>query len=96
MSSSKGRGAAAYAVAEGLRPEQLRLLMVRPSPTHPHEFDPIANEARPRVCAQSDGAPDANRPLRRGGAVPGWPGRWPARFRPVSAAGRGCRVATRL
>ncbi len=54
MSSSKGRGAAAHEIAEVVPPEQLRLLMVRPRPTHAIEFDPDGTDAIPRLFDESD------------------------------------------
>jgi lysyl-tRNA synthetase class 1 len=54
MSTSKGRGAAAHAIAEVVPPEQLRLLFIRSRPNHAIEFDPQGTDAIPRLFDESD------------------------------------------
>jgi lysyl-tRNA synthetase class 1 len=54
MSTSKGRGAAAHAIAEVVPPEQLRFLFLRPRPNQAIEFDPEGTDAIPRLFDESD------------------------------------------
>jgi lysyl-tRNA synthetase class 1 len=54
MSTSRGRGAAAHAIAEVVPPEQLRLLFIRNRPNHAIEFDPDGTDAIPRLFDESD------------------------------------------
>jgi len=54
MSTSKGRGAAADAIAEVIPPEQLRLLFLRPRPNQAIDFDPDGTDAIPRLFDESD------------------------------------------
>jgi lysyl-tRNA synthetase class 1 len=54
MSTSKGRGAAAHAIAEVMPPEQLRLLFLRPRYNQAIDFDPDGTDAIPRVFDESD------------------------------------------
>ncbi len=49
MSTSKGQGAAAHAIAEVVPPEQLRFLFLRPRPNQAIEFDPDGTDAIPRL-----------------------------------------------
>jgi lysyl-tRNA synthetase, class I len=66
MSTSKGRGAAAHAIAEVIPPEQLRLLFLRPKPNTAIEFDPDGTDAIPRLFDESDrlAAATAGRPVK--------------------------------
>ena len=54
MSTSKGRGAAAHAIAEVIPPEQLRFLFLRPRPNQAIEFDPEGTDAIPRLFDEFD------------------------------------------
>ena len=54
MSTSKGRGAAAHAIAEVIPPEQLRFLFLRPRPNQAIEFDPDGTDAIPRLFDEFD------------------------------------------
>jgi lysyl-tRNA synthetase class 1 len=54
MSTSKGRGAAAHAIAEVVPPEQLRFLFLRPRPNQAIEFDPDGTDAIPRLFDEFD------------------------------------------
>jgi lysyl-tRNA synthetase class 1 len=54
MSTSKGRGAAAHAIADVIPPEQLRFLFLRPRPNQAIEFDPEGSDAIPRLFDESD------------------------------------------
>ena len=54
MSTSKGRGAAAHAIAEVVPPEQLRFLFLRQRPNHAIEFDPDGTDAIPRLFDEFD------------------------------------------
>jgi lysyl-tRNA synthetase class 1 len=54
MSTSKGRGAAAHAIAEVVPAEQLRFLFLRPRPNQAIEFDPEGTDAIPRLFDESD------------------------------------------
>jgi lysyl-tRNA synthetase class 1 len=74
MSTSKGRGASAHRMAEGLTPEALRLLFLRPRPNQAIEFDPEGTDAIPRVFDELDrlAAAVAGRPYR--GELPSDPG----------------------
>jgi lysyl-tRNA synthetase class 1 len=54
MSTSKGVGAAAHRIVEVLPPDQLRFLMVRPSPNHAINFKPEGTDAVPRVFDEFD------------------------------------------
>ena len=54
MSTSKGRGAAAHAIADVIPPEQLRFLFLRPRPNQAIEFDPEGSDAIPRLIDESD------------------------------------------
>ncbi len=54
MSTSKGRGAAAHAIAEVVPPEQLRFLFLRPRPSQAIEFDPEGTDAIPRLFDEFD------------------------------------------
>jgi lysyl-tRNA synthetase class 1 len=49
MSTSKGRGAPAHAIAEVIPPEQLRFLFLRPKPNHAIDFDPEGTDQIPRL-----------------------------------------------
>jgi lysyl-tRNA synthetase class 1 len=75
MSTSKGRGAAAHAMAEVLPPEPLRLLLLRPRPNQAIEFDPDGTDAIPRLFDELDrlAAAVAGRPYR--GELPSDPER---------------------
>jgi lysyl-tRNA synthetase class 1 len=66
MSTSKGRGAAAHAIAEVIPPEQLRLLFLRPKPNTAIEFDPDGTDQIPRLFDESDrlAAATAGRPVK--------------------------------
>ena len=66
MSTSKGRGAAAHAIADVIPPEQLRLLFLRPRPNTAIEFDPDGTDAIPRLFDESDrlAAATAGRPVK--------------------------------
>ena len=66
MSTSKGRGAAAHAIAEVIPPEQLRLLFLRPKPNTAIEFDPDGTDAIPRLFDESDrlATATAGRPVK--------------------------------
>ena len=59
MSTSKGRGAAAHAIAEVVPAEQLRLLFLRPRPNQAIEFDPEGTDAIPRLFDEFDRLGDA-------------------------------------
>ena len=59
MSTSKGRGAAAHAIAEVVPPEQLRLLFLRPRPNQAIDFDPEGTDAIPRLFDEFDRLGDA-------------------------------------
>jgi lysyl-tRNA synthetase class 1 len=54
MSTSRGRGAAAHAMAEVLPPELLRFLFVRHRPQQAIEFDPQGTDAIPRLFDEFD------------------------------------------
>ena len=54
MSTSKGRGASAHAIAEVIPPEQLRFLFLRPRPNQAIEFDPDGTDAIPRLFDEFD------------------------------------------
>jgi len=54
MSTSRGRGAAAHAIAEVIPPEQLRFLFLRPRPNQAIEFDPDRTDAIPRLVDEFD------------------------------------------
>ena len=54
MSTSKGRGAAAHAIAEVVPPEQLRFLFLRPRPNQAIEFVPEGTDAVPRLFDEFD------------------------------------------
>jgi len=75
MSTSKGRGASAHAMAEVLPPEPLRLLLLRPRPNQAIEFDPDGTDAIPRLFDELDrlAAAVAGRPYR--GELPSDPER---------------------
>ncbi len=70
MSTSKGRGAAAHAIAEVVPPEQLRFLFLRPRPNQAIEFDPEGTDAIPRLFDEFDrfGAATAGREVK--GEIP--------------------------
>ncbi len=59
MSTSKGRGAAAHAIAEVIPAEQLRFLFLRPKPNHAIDFDPDGTDQIPRLFDESDKFADA-------------------------------------
>ena len=59
MSTSKGRGAAAVAIAEVIPPEQLRFLFLRPKPNHAIDFDPEGTDQIPRLFDEFDKFADA-------------------------------------
>lgn len=59
MSTSKGRGAAAYRIVEVVPPEQIRLLFLRPRPNQAIEFDPEGTDAIPRLFDEFDRLGDA-------------------------------------
>ena len=85
MSTSKGRGAAAHAIAEVIPPEQLRFLFLRPSPNHAIEFDPDGHRPDPAPVRRV-------RQVRRRDGRPRGQGRAAARLRghlPLLAAGSG-------
>ena len=73
MSTSKGRGAAAHAIAEVVPPEQLRFLFLRPRPNQAIEFDPDGSDAIPRLFDEFDrfAAATAGREVR-GELPPGY------------------------
>jgi len=75
MSTSKGRGAAAHAIAEVVPPEQLRFLFLRPRPNSVIEFDPDGTDAIPRLFDEFDRVADATagRPVK--GTLPPSPER---------------------
>src|SRR6266496_2201340 len=75
MSTSKGLGAAAHAIAEVVPPEQLRFLFLRPRPNSVIEFDPDGTDAIPRLFDEFDRAADATagRPVK--GTLPPSPER---------------------
>ena len=54
MSTSKGRGAAAHAIAEVVPPEQLRFLFLRHRPNHAIDFDPEGTDQIPRLFDEFD------------------------------------------
>jgi lysyl-tRNA synthetase class 1 len=54
MSTSKGRGAAAHAIAEVVPPEQLRFLFLRPRPNQAIDFDPDGTDQIPRLFDEFD------------------------------------------
>ena len=54
MSTSKGRGAAAHEIVDVIPPEQLRFFFLRPQPNHAVDFDPIGNDAMPRLFDEFD------------------------------------------
>ena len=87
MSTSKGRGAAAHAIAEVIPPEQLRFLFLRPRPNQAIEFDPDGTDAIPRLFDEFDRFAGGDGRARG-------QGRAPARLRgdlPVLAARSGRR-----
>ena len=73
MSTSKGRGAAAHAIADVVPPEQLRFLFIRPRPNQVIEFEPDATDAIPRLFDEFDkfAAATAGREVR-GEIAPGY------------------------
>src|SRR6266581_4563895 len=75
MSSSKGLGAAAHAIAEVVPPEQLRFLFLRPRPNSVIEFDPDGTDAIPRLFDEFDRVAEATagRPVK--GSLPPSPER---------------------
>jgi len=66
MSTSKGRGAAAHAIADVVPPEQLRFLFLRPRPNHAIEFEPDGSDAIPRLFDEFDrfASATAGRPVK--------------------------------
>jgi lysyl-tRNA synthetase class 1 len=54
MSTSKGRGAAAHAIAEAVPPDVLRFLFLRPRPNQAIDFDPEGSDAIPRLLDEYD------------------------------------------
>jgi len=66
MSTSKGRGAAAHAIADVVPPEQLRFLFLRPRPNQAIDFDPDGTDQIPRLFDEFDrfAAATAGRPVR--------------------------------
>lgn len=70
MSTSKGRGAAAYRIAEVLPPEQLRFLFLRPRPNQVIEFDPAGTDAIPRLFDEFDRLADATAGRQVRGELP--------------------------
>ena len=54
MSTSKGRGAAAHAVAASIPPSALRFLFLRPRPNQAIDFDPSGTDAIPRLLDEYD------------------------------------------
>ncbi len=66
MSTSKGKGAAAHAIADTIPPEQLRFLFVRSRPNQVVEFEPEGTDAIPRLFDEFDRYADATagRPFR--------------------------------
>ncbi len=54
MSTSKGLGAAAHEIVDVIKPEQLRFFFLRPKPNHAVDFDPIGNDAVPRLYDEFD------------------------------------------
>ena len=73
MSTSKGRGAAAHAIAEVVPPEQLRFLFLRHRPNHAIDFDPDGTDQIPRLFDEFDkfAAATAGRPIK-GELAPGF------------------------
>ena len=59
MSTSKGTGAAAHAIADVVPPEQLRFLFLRPRPNQAIEFNPDGTDAIPRLFDEFDRIADA-------------------------------------
>ena len=74
MSTSKGRGAAAHAIAEVIPPEQLRFLFLRPRPNQAIEFDPDGTDAVPRLFDEFDkfAAATAGREVQAARCSPGY------------------------
>ena len=66
MSTSRGKGAAAHAIADTIPPEQLRFLFVRSRPNQVVEFEPEGTDAIPRLFDEFDRYADATagRPFR--------------------------------
>jgi lysyl-tRNA synthetase, class I len=66
MSTSKGLGVAAHEIVRVVPPEQLRLLFLRPRPQTAIDFDPVGNDAIPRLFDEFDRLADATagRPVR--------------------------------
>jgi lysyl-tRNA synthetase class 1 len=54
MSTSKGTGAAAHAIADVVPPAQLRFLFLRPRPNQVIDFDPNGTDAIPRLFDEFD------------------------------------------
>ena len=75
MSTSKGRGAAAHAIAEVVPPEQLRFLFVRPRPNHAIDWDPDGTDAIPRLFDEFDRVAAASAGLPVKGELPPEPER---------------------
>jgi lysyl-tRNA synthetase class 1 len=59
MSTSKGTGAAAHAIADVVPPPQLRFLFLRPRPNQVIEFSPDGTDAIPRLFDEYDRIADA-------------------------------------
>jgi lysyl-tRNA synthetase class 1 len=59
MSTSRGTGAAAHAIAEVVPPPQLRFLFLRPRPNQVIDFDPQGTDAIPRLFDEFDRIADA-------------------------------------
>jgi lysyl-tRNA synthetase class 1 len=70
MSTSKGHGAAAHAIAEVIPPEQLRFLFLRPRPNQAIEFDPDGTDAIPRLFDEFDRFAQASAGLPVKGELP--------------------------
>ncbi|RLT48850.1 MAG: lysine--tRNA ligase [Candidatus Limnocylindrus sp. ZSMar2m-chloro-G89] len=66
MSTSKGHGAAAHAVAESIPPSALRFLFLRPRPNQAIDFDPSGTDAIPRLMDEYDriSTATAGKPVR--------------------------------
>ena len=79
MSTSKGRGAAAHAIAEVVPPEQLRFLFLRHRPNHAIDFDPEGTDQIPRLFDEFDKFAAATAGPR--GAVASCPPGYEATFR---------------
>jgi lysyl-tRNA synthetase class 1 len=75
MSTSRGTGAAAHAIAEVIPPEQLRFLFLRPRPNQAIEFNPDGTDAIPRLFDEFDRIADATAGREVKGELPPHPER---------------------